>query len=145
MFRAGWIARAICILRQDLTLLALVTAFVAVSAGALTAAIHDPTEAPDSQETAVLDHEPVPAAPAEELLARAEQPAHVAEVGAASELVIIQGELQRGDGDSIAVRQRRLLDPPPALVVAQHAGRLARARHYRRRPSTCHYTGTQPD
>jgi murein DD-endopeptidase MepM/ murein hydrolase activator NlpD len=99
MFRAGWIARAIRILRHDLTLLTLVAAFVAVSAGALTAAIHETDEKAVSDESVAVVpvDEPMPAVPAEERLAPAEEPLHVAEAREAAELVVIEGELRRGD------------------------------------------------
>ena len=89
MLRAGWIASAIRILRHDLTLLLLVTAFVAVSAGVLTAAIHEPIA--NGVSAAAGDVHGV--APSEELLARAEATAR--ELGM-QRLLEVTRELGRG-------------------------------------------------
>lgn len=92
MSRTIWQHRAIRILRHDLTLIALVAALVAVSAGAITASVRD---ASDADFVA-----PAFAGPFEEDLAVFEVPDEVASLAAApafEDLEVIIGEIKSGD------------------------------------------------
>jgi murein DD-endopeptidase MepM/ murein hydrolase activator NlpD len=101
MQRAGWIARAIRLLRHDLTLLLLVTTLVAVSAGVLAAAIQEPS----TNLVSVLTFEPVADAPPEEALAPAEKPLHLSDGMSPADLVIVRGEITAGDSLVFALQR----------------------------------------
>jgi len=105
MHRSGWVARLTRILTHDLTLILMVAAFVGVSAGVLTAAIHEtvPTPAASAAETGELT-----ATPPEERLARAEVPAHLEARLVPDQLVVVRGELQPGDSLVRALERNRV-------------------------------------
>jgi murein DD-endopeptidase MepM/ murein hydrolase activator NlpD len=115
-----WVRRVLRILRHDLTLLVLVLAFLAVSAGVLMAARHDPSAL--SLYTGLLAEEPAVPAPPEEELAVFEVPwwwAAALEKAEGTALHITRGRIDAGESVASSLRRQGIGPAVTALVASE--------------------------